>query len=678
MAMSAMAPVMGFPGSFSAKTNHPFQAQNSSITGDNVPCGCWAGSKTSELEAAGCDGSHGKHPPVTAAYFRNLLSDFGQECERMCCYVEELEARVQRYGGPRVSGKRSAKSLPPQEYETQAQTRPFIPDMDVSAVPLHQNLDEAVKRASLDEVQTNDGEKGSRETFPVPTRRLDNTMDESTSWAAVIPGIVTGDAEFKSSPMASWEVSHSVASKHRRRIEKIASRTSTGGAVGQFAAPDEFRAGTSNMRSVVSSAAFDMSMGVIILANTMVTGLDAQYKGLELGHDLGIYHETAEDMMPGVSNVLVIAETVFGIIFTFELLVKMIALKSNFCRSKWNVIDFIIVVCWLFEWIVGAAFLVNPMFLRMMRVAKLARIVRMVKTIQAFDALQVLVGSIMASFSALIWSSMFLLIILVMEATLLCNIMQDAALHVSNEDTRAELFRYFGTFSRSMITMFEVTLGNWVPCTRTLMEGISEWYGAFLVAHVLFVGFAVVMVIRGVFLQQTFAVAASDEELMVVQKARASAKQQAQMKRLFEEFEVHDDEGKVTRERFRKALQNTKIRTWLSALELEVGDADLLFDCLDNGDECISLEKLMRGVPRLAGKSRSIDLVVLLHKTQLLEHRIGDLSKSVTRLSRNLLGDEQSFCSTSGVQKKKRLVGDSSGLEAMMSTRGSTTSICVD
>merc|ERR1719198_2777809 len=74
-------------------------------------------------------------------------------------------------------------------------------------------------------------------------------------------------------------------------------------------------------------------------------------------------------------------------------------------------------------------------------------------------------------------------------------------------DVREEAFKLFGTFCRSILSMFELTLGNWVPITRFLCEKASEWFTFFLLVYHCIVAFAVVTVIRGIFLHETFQVA---------------------------------------------------------------------------------------------------------------------------------------------------------------------------
>merc|ERR1712070_710498 len=80
-------------------------------------------------------------------------------------------------------------------------------------------------------------------------------------------------------------------------------------------------------------------------------------------------------------------------------------------------------------------------------------------------------------------------------------------------ETRQQLFRYFGSFTRAMLTMFELTIANWVPVTRFLSENFGQMWGMWCVIYNCFVGFAVVTVIRGVFLRETFQVAAADDDL---------------------------------------------------------------------------------------------------------------------------------------------------------------------
>merc|ERR1719265_1692957 len=102
--------------------------------------------------------------------------------------------------------------------------------------------------------------------------------------------------------------------------------------------------------------------------------------------------------------------------------------------------------------------------------------------------------------------------------------------------------------------MFEITLGNWIPPCRTLMENISEAYAALFILYKCVVGFAVVKVITGVFMCETFKVASTNDEIMIMQKNRAKEKHLSKMKTLFSAAD-HEGDGKIGWEEFQHIMQ---------------------------------------------------------------------------------------------------------------------------
>merc|ERR1719265_2258786 len=88
--------------------------------------------------------------------------------------------------------------------------------------------------------------------------------------------------------------------------------------------------------------------------------------------------------------------------------------------------------------------------------------------------------------------------------------------------------------------MFEITLGNWPPIARLLSEEVSEVFAAIMILHKLTIGFAVIGVITGVILQETFKVAQTDDLIMFRQRKVASTNLKKKMKKLFDAL---DEEG---------------------------------------------------------------------------------------------------------------------------------------
>jgi hypothetical protein len=68
--------------------------------------------------------------------------------------------------------------------------------------------------------------------------------------------------------------------------------------------------------------------------------------------------------------------------------------------------------------------------------------------------------------------------------------------HITNpqEPDRYQVFLHFGTFTRSLLSVWEMTIGNPAPITWLLVNSVSEWFIIFFLIHLGVVGFAVITV----------------------------------------------------------------------------------------------------------------------------------------------------------------------------------------
>ena len=69
--------------------------------------------------------------------------------------------------------------------------------------------------------------------------------------------------------------------------------------------------------------------------------------------------------------------------------------------------------------------------------------------------------------------------------------------------------------------MFEATLASFVPTMRLLSGEVNGAYAIFFLAYKCVIGFAVLKVITGVFLRETFRCASLDDDLMIKPEAHA-------------------------------------------------------------------------------------------------------------------------------------------------------------
>merc|ERR1712187_117605 len=157
---------------------------------------------------------------------------------------------------------------------------------------------------------------------------------------------------------------------------------------------------------------------------------------------------------------------------------------------------------------------------------------------------------------------------------------------------------------------------GWIPVTRFLMEEVSEWYGALFLIYRCLVGFAVMKVITGIFMHETFKVASQDDELMVLQKERQAKKHVQKMMQLMHHGDDSGDD-KLSFSEFKDITTDPRVSTWLSAMEFDIRDPELVFSLIDDSDDgTITAQELIAGVSRLKGPARSMDLATLTH-----EHR---------------------------------------------------------
>merc|ERR1711879_433921 len=108
-------------------------------------------------------------------------------------------------------------------------------------------------------------------------------------------------------------------------------------------------------------------------------------------------------------------------------------------------------------------------------------------------------------------------------------------------EVQTRVFKYFGTFTHAVLTMFEITLANWIVPCRLLSENVSEWYALFFIVYRGAVMFALIRVITAVFLAETTRRANSDDNIAFGNKHRTKEAYCRKLKEIFEELDSSGD-----------------------------------------------------------------------------------------------------------------------------------------
>eukprot|EP00929_Paragymnodinium_shiwhaense_P084372 TRINITY_DN45101_c0_g1_i1.p1 TRINITY_DN45101_c0_g1~~TRINITY_DN45101_c0_g1_i1.p1 ORF type:complete len:699 (+),score=107.11 TRINITY_DN45101_c0_g1_i1:103-2199(+) len=391
------------------------------------------------------------------------------------------------------------------------------------------------------------------------------------------------------------------------------------------------------LRRLMDSWKAELIFAALIVLNTATMALELQYTGMEHGYNLESRGSThpAEENWPGVAKFLEISEYFFGVAFTLEVVLKFFGHYMEFFYSLWNLYDLFIVGFWLVSLVAGDVLIASPFLLRLVRMARLMRMAKLFRAFQVFDVLHLLTMSLRASVSALFWSGILLAFLMLANGLILGKYLESYfyAPDLSYE-TRLWLYQHFGSFSRCMFTMMELTFANWAKLSREVIENISEWFALYIMVYRLIVSFAVVKVISGIFLHETFRCAAADDEIMIMQRERQIKKHVERMQTLLEEGDESND-GFLNQEEFRDVCADPRIKKWLEAQEIFAHDADMLFAMIDvEGDNHLTAEELCRGFARLKGPARAFDMHVVMDAVSRLESRMSQLDTSVARYSR--------------------------------------------
>jgi len=393
-------------------------------------------------------------------------------------------------------------------------------------------------------------------------------------------------------------------------------------------------------RPIVASFQFEAVFGVLICLNTLVMALQSEYNGLDTGYNLGFpgISSPAIESWPGVYDIFWGLELFFGIVFTAEIILKLSVFYHYFFLDMWNSLDFLVVAVWYLETSTTSESLpIDPMVLRLFRLVKLGRVVRLVRILEKYDALYLMLTSIKGSMAALAWSSILLLVVQMMLSLVMATVLEAYFLDDNWPGDKLKVYDYYGTFSRSMLTMFEITLANFIPVTRVMVTNFSQAYLIFGLMHKFFIGFAVVMVITGVFIQETMKVAQTDNTIMLTQRERSSNLHTRKIKTLFDMADS-DGSGRLDMEEFVEVCEDTSMKIWLSAMGLDVSDAKGVFQLISEqlDSEDLSARELVAGVARLKGAARNIDLAMLRQENQEILKRVNQLQKTLNEIGESI------------------------------------------
>lgn len=377
----------------------------------------------------------------------------------------------------------------------------------------------------------------------------------------------------------------------------------------------------------VNSNTFEMITGGIIVLNTIVMTVQLQYVGFELGYLLNRdkYSRPATEVWPGADTKFFVLDLIFNTLFSAELLLRMYTYGLKSFRMGWMWFDTIIVALGLMDTFAGDVIGIDPTMIRLVRLVRLGRIVKLFKAMNAVDSLFLLLKAIRASISALCWSFLLLMIVELATGLFLCQVLHGFMVDEEIDmESRRKVFGYFGTLDKALVTMAEITLANWVPSCRVLMEEVHEAFLLFYIVYRCMFCFAVIKVIAAVFITETNRVLASDSELNMLKGQREALASHKKLSALFSVIDL-DKSREVDWPEMQKFLADAEQLKWLNTIGLSRVDFEKLF-WLVEVDGKIHIDKFVSMVKQLHGTAKTVDLLNLFKVVHRMDARLQELT----------------------------------------------------
>lgn len=305
--------------------------------------------------------------------------------------------------------------------------------------------------------------------------------------------------------------------------------------------------------------------------------------------------------------------------FTAELLLRLFALGSNFFSVpswRWNVFDSVVLFLqWMYLAVVAFPSLQLPVETSIIRTLRFVRIARIFRIVRFLSELQLIVKSITATVTGVIWALVLLMVIVYVCSVLF---LQTVSIH-HMAHMHPHIERWFGGLFRTMLTLVECIFGGvgWEQVVGPLVTDISPWLGVAFVLYVTIAIVALLNLVTGLFVEKV---------TQTVRDERDNDLAQSICELFIKDIE-HDQE--LNWEEFAEKMKSQAMLDFFREIEVDFSDAMDFFQLMDtNKSGTVSAEEIVNGCLRLRGPAKSLDMAILVRAVDNIENKLSELMSS--------------------------------------------------
>lgn len=354
---------------------------------------------------------------------------------------------------------------------------------------------------------------------------------------------------------------------------------------------------------LVQAHSFTYVVSFMVMANAVFIGIETEVRRCG---DLAKY------------DAWYVLQVLFSLAFCSELGIRLFAERTDFFHDAWNLFDSVVVIVSACDTAVlhhleGGSTVDLILVLRILRLVRLVRIFRLLRF---FKELWLLVGGMFDAVRTLSWAWLLIFLMIYIPA-----IFATRMFGKPHEDD-SFLVAQFGTLPRSMYTLFQVMTGEgWADIARRVMK-VEKWSWIFFLCFIFATTFALMHVVVAVIVQNTVEHASHCRE---EEKQSKAHREQTILAKILEVFEMADSDcdGEMSRLEFLQSLQNPTVLRHLHEINVDVRQAENLFDILDY-DESGNLDlcEFVEGVLRARGEAKAKDVLAVQCDMWRVENRL--------------------------------------------------------
>lgn len=398
------------------------------------------------------------------------------------------------------------------------------------------------------------------------------------------------------------------------------------------------------MQRIVHSRCFQALTVVAIFGNIIAMGIEVDF---DIRGALMVPVQDIPDSFT-VLNYLFLA------VFTFELIVKVLAFRGDFLRGEdqvWNLFDTFLVMSQAAEILLESSSVGG---VRAIRILRLVRTLRVIRLFHFFRELRMMVVCIFNSLMSLIWACTLLMTVTYVFA-ILCT--QGASTYfrdpnppdptitviaaggeelagayqtnmLSAAGLRQQLTVHFDSLLRSMLSLMMAVTGglDWYQIAKPLMNMNYLYLFAFLF-YVLLIVLCIMNVLSALFVEMALQI--KDRDLLIQAELAKIDAFLKDMRDLFDEVDV-DGNGVVTRAELSLYMKNERVMAYFGGQGLDMSDVGLMFDLLDSShDGTIGLPEFLLGTLRLKGGARCIEVMRLFQALDHIRKELGTIQQKM-------------------------------------------------